>query len=185
MKKKTERVFYKITSIGKKKLVKSSLPHNILLMSSRQFFDLLPAQLRNFFKRYPPSVQYASRPTSTHALEANPFMPNKHPITGKYHEPKFSLRRMSDMYKMASLYGVQDFLPPMKKKFYEEKYENKRLMKGVLLPKGHKHELARGEKMAKMKEAIANADKFILEVKGSKYQRKLERKQRENAATWF
>ncbi|QLG71950.1 hypothetical protein HG535_0C03020 [Zygotorulaspora mrakii] len=154
-------------------------------MSSLQFFDMLPTQLKNFFKKYPPSIMFSTKPTSTHAIEANPFMPNKHPITKRYHEPKYSLRRMSDLYKVASLYGVQDFLPPMKKKFYEEKYENKKMMKGVLLPKGHKHELARDAKLAKMREAISNADRFILEVKGSKYKKKLEKKKRDDATTWF
>lgn len=154
-------------------------------MSSKQLFDLLPSQLRNFFKKYPPSIQYASKPTSTHAIDANPFLPNKHPVTNRYHDPKYSLRRMSDLYKMASLYGVQELLPPRNKMFFEEKYNNKKMMKGVLMPKGHKHELVHDEKMAKMADAIRNADRYILEVKGSKYRRRIERKQEEQKTTWF
>ncbi|AQZ09650.1 MRPL25 (YGR076C) [Zygosaccharomyces parabailii] len=154
-------------------------------MSSKQLFDLLPSQLKNFFKKYPPSIQYAAESTSTHAINANPFLPNKHPVTGCYHEPKYSLRRMSDLYKLASLYGVQVLLPPKNKMFFEEKYANKKMMKGVLLPKGHKHELMHDEKMAKMAEAIKNADKYIMEVKGSKYKRRLERKKEAERTTWF
>lgn len=154
-------------------------------MSSKQLFDLLPSQLKSFFKKYPPSIQYATKPTSTHATDANPFLPNKHPVTGRYHDPKYSLRRMSDLYKMASLYGVEDLLPPRNKMFFEEKYDNKKMMKGVLMPKGHKHELVHDEKMAKMTEAIRNADKYIMEVKGSKYKRRLEKKQEEQRTTWF
>lgn len=154
-------------------------------MSSKQLFDLLPAQLKYFFKKYPPSIEFASKPISTHAIEANPFLPNKHPVTGRYHEPKYSLRRSSDLYKMACLYGVQGFLPPMKKKFFEDKYQNKKMMKGVLLPKGHKHELQREGKLARMQEAIKNADKFIIDVKGAKYKRKLEAKKKQDAKTWF
>lgn len=154
-------------------------------MSTKHLFDQLPAQLKNFFKKYPPSIKFADKPVSTHAIEANPFLANKHPVTGRYHEPKYSLRRSSDLYKMAYLYGVQNMLPPMKKKFFEEKYENKKMMKGVLLPKGHKHELQREGKIAKMQEAIKNADKFIIDAKGAKYMRKLEEKKKANAKTWF
>lgn len=153
-------------------------------MSTKQFFDLLPSQLKNFFKRYPPSIQYAAKPTSTLAIEANPFLPNKHPVTGRHHESAYSLRRMSDLYKLASIYGVQDLLPPRKKMFFEEKYQNKKIMKGVLLPKGHKHELMREEKLAKMHEAIKNADKYIIEARGAQYMRKLQRKKKQHA-TWF
>ncbi|QLQ80296.1 hypothetical protein HG537_0D02970 [Torulaspora globosa] len=154
-------------------------------MSTSQLFELLPAQLKRFFNRYPPSIKFASKPVSTHSIEANPFLPNKHPVTGRYHEPKYSLRRSSVLYKMAYTYGVQDMLPPMKKKFFEDKYQNKKMMKGVLLPKGHKHELQREAKLAKMQEAIENADKFIIEAKGAKYKRKLEAKKKLNARTWF
>lgn len=154
-------------------------------MSSKQLFDMLPSQLKGFFKRYPPSIQYLTEPTSTYAINANPFLPNKHPVTGRYHEPKYSLRRMSELYKLASLYGVQELLPPRNKTFFEEKYANKKMMKGVLLPKGHKHELLHDEKMAKMAEAIKNADKYIMEVKGSKYRRRLERKLAGERSTWF
>lgn len=146
---------------------------------------MLPFQLKSFFKKHPPSVKYASKPISTHDIEANPFLPNKHPVTGCYHEPKYSMRRMSDIYKMAHLYGLQEFLPPMKKLFFQEKYDNKKLMKGVIFPKGHKHELMRDSKLAKMEEAIKNADRFIIEAKGKKYARRLESKKQDKKMTWF
>ncbi|CCE65627.1 hypothetical protein TPHA_0M00520 [Tetrapisispora phaffii CBS 4417] len=153
--------------------------------SNVKLFELLPKQLKNFFKKYPPSVKYADRPVSTHSLEANPFYANKHPVTGRYHDPKFSLRRMSVLYKTAYLYGVHTFLPPMKKKFFEDKYENKKFMRGVLNPKGHKHELLREGKLAKMEEAIKNADNYIIEAKGSKYAKKLEKRRAEKQKSWF
>ena len=151
----------------------------------KQYFDLLPAQLKNFFKKYPPNVKYSDKPTVISAPDANPFLPNKNPVTGKYHEPNYSLRRMSDLYKLAYNYGIHDMLPPTKKLFFEEKYENKKFMKGVLLPKGHKHERIHEQKIAKMAEAIKNADQYIIDVKGSKYKRKLEQKQKEKARSWF
>lgn len=151
----------------------------------KQYFDLLPGQLKNFFKKYPPNVKYSDKPTVITAVDANPFLPNKNPITGKYQEPKYSLRRMSDLYKLAYTYGVHDLLPPSKKLFFEEKYENKKFMKGVLLPKGHKYELSLESKLSKMKDAIKNADKYIMETKGSKYRRRLERKEKEKSISWF
>lgn len=140
---------------------------------TRQYFQLLPDTLKTFFKKYPPGVKYSSKPTSTHAIDANPFLPNKHPVTGRYHNPKYSLRRMSDLYKLARQYGLHELLPPRNKLFFEEKYQQKKFMKGVLLPKGHKYELAYQEKMQKMRDAIKNADEYILEVKGRKYKNKL------------
>ncbi|CDO93552.1 unnamed protein product [Kluyveromyces dobzhanskii CBS 2104] len=153
--------------------------------SMKHYFELLPVQLRNFFKKYPPNVKYSSKPTVITAADANPFLPNKNQATGKYHDPKYSLRRMSDLFKLAYRYGIHDLLPPSKKLFYEEKYENKKFMKGILMPKGHKHERLLAGKKAKMEEAIKNADKFILEAKGSKYKRRLEKKQNERSRSWF
>lgn len=151
----------------------------------KQYFRLLPDKLRTFFKKYPPNVKYSDKATSTGAIDANPFLANKHPITGKYHNPKYSLRRMSDLYKLAHQYGLQELLPPSNKLFFDEKYEKKKLMKGVLIPKGHKHELAQSEKMQKMREAIKNADQYILEVKGRKYMKKLEKRKEEKRPRWF
>ncbi|SCV03430.1 LAMI_0H08086g1_1 [Lachancea mirantina] len=152
--------------------------------ASRQFFHLLPDKLKTFFRKYPPNVKYSDKPTSTHAIDANPFLPNKHPETGRYHNAKYSLRRSSDLYKLAAQYGVQQLLPPSKKLFFEEKYEQKKLMRGVLLPKGHKHELSHDSRLQKMQEAIKNADQYILEVKGKKYLKKLE-KRNKSRPSWF
>lgn len=153
-------------------------------MSSIRYFESLPVKLQKFFARYPPSVKYAEKPVSTYDINANPFLPNKHPVTQKYHDPKISRRNMSDIYKLASLHGVESFLPPINKLFYEEKYNNKTFMKGVLFPKGHKHELTMDAKLLKMKEGIKNADKLILESKGSKYARRLEKK-KSNTKNWI
>ncbi|EDO16274.1 hypothetical protein Kpol_1053p10 [Vanderwaltozyma polyspora DSM 70294] len=155
------------------------------VMNSVKYFEFLPSSLKTFFNKYPPSIKYATKPVSTYDVVANPFLPNKHPVTGRYHEPKYSKRRMSDLYKMAHSYGIQEFLPPMNKKFFEEKYDKKTFMRGVLTPKGHKHEFARQSKLAKMEVAIKNADKYILDVKGRKYAKKLEEKKKYDKVTWF
>ncbi|SCU93891.1 LAME_0F05358g1_1 [Lachancea meyersii CBS 8951] len=153
--------------------------------SKRQYFQLLPDRLKTFFKKYPPSVKYSEKPTTISAVDANPFLANKNPATGRYHNPKYSLRRMSELYKLAHHYGLQELLPPRNKLFFQEKYDQKKFMKGVLLPKGHKHELAHSEKMQKMKAAIRNADEVILEAKGRKYARKLEKRKQGKTPSWF
>jgi len=136
------------------------------------YFNTLPDKLQRFFTRYPPRPfkEYASKSTSTTAEDANPFIANKHPITLRYHDPKYSLRRQSDLWKLAYRYGIQDALPPLAngKKFYQEKYDTKPLMKGVLRPKGHKHERERPLKDARIKEALLHADEKIAEVRGKK-----------------
>ena len=92
---------------------------------------------------------------------------------------------MSDIFKLAHRYGVQDMLPPITdKQFFEEKYENKKFMKGVLYPKGHKYELSRADKLKAMEDGIKNADNEILKVKGKKFARRLERKRNEKI-TWI
>lgn len=117
-------------------------------------------------------------------MDANPFLANKHPVTGKYHGAKYSARRMSDIYKLAYRYGVQDLLPQTNKQFFEEKYNNKKFMRGILTPKGHKHELNMEERMKRKAEGIANAEKILAEVKGSKYKRRMEKVQEKKRVGW-
>mgnify|MGYP003362182625 CR=1 FL=1 len=152
-------------------------------MSSVKYFESLPRQLKSFFERFPPSVKYASAAVSTHAADANPFIANKHPETQRYHDPVYSLRRSSELYKLAHRHGVESLLPPLPAKlFFEEKYENKTFMKGVLLPKGHKHELRRQERDEARAKGIAGADAQIAKIKGQKFNR---RKAQRTATTWY
>ncbi|KAL8729482.1 MAG: hypothetical protein Q9166_004730 [cf. Caloplaca sp. 2 TL-2023] len=100
----------------------------------------LPPRLFRFFARYPPTVRSAtgqqgaatSNTTSSNTLSANsdlddtestlqtilapsdspnPFKPHKHPETGRWHDPVYSLRRQADLVKMAKANGVEDLLP--------------------------------------------------------------------------
>ena len=100
----------------------------------------LPPKLLRFFARYPPqalsttpSIQAAvSVPTAlntssldpnsgheeTHAVsfsarrEPNsPFWSTKHPVTGNWHDPIYSLRRQADLVKLARANGVEELLP--------------------------------------------------------------------------
>ena len=41
----------------------------------------------------------------------NPFRSTKHPATGNWHDPVYSLRRQADLVKMARAHGVEELLP--------------------------------------------------------------------------
>ncbi len=151
------------------KAVSSTIVKTSTAVGARSAFDSLPLKLVNFFKKYPPASlrQYADKPVSTTDLNANPFMPNRHPVTQKTHDSIYSLRRQSDLYKLAYRYGIQDLLPPiLHKKFFEEKYETKVPMKGTRIFKGHKRERFRDARRAEVAEAISKADEIILAAKG-------------------
>ena len=99
----------------------------------------LPPRLLRFFARYPPPpASFANRapssavsttlntssldPKASHEKTAvahsppslpypNPFQAQKHPITGRWYEPVFSLRRQADLVKLARANGVEELLP--------------------------------------------------------------------------
>jgi large subunit ribosomal protein L25 len=118
----------------------------------------LPARLRTFLARYPPaSILPAGAAAEAHKTAyqeetPNPFMPLKHPVTGRWHDPKYSLRRQAELVKMAREHGVEELLP------FTPKGTETRLRKRVELGlrvkgtgvgqkvKGHKHERHLGVK---------------------------------------
>ena len=101
--------------------------------------ESLPPRLTRFFARYPPPALLNPGPTnappsssttttpssdridqitqgisqlSTSAAETpNPFVREKHPITGRWHDPVFSLRRQAELVKLARQHGVEELLP--------------------------------------------------------------------------
>lgn len=152
------------------------------------FFLQLPKPLSDFFIRYPPAPfrQYAVKSTSTDAADANPFIANRHPATDRLHDPIYSLRRQSDLYKAAYRYGITHLLPQLanNKKFYEDKYENKTPIRG-----SHRFKLSKAERKAparqkEMADALAKADETILQARGAKFRRRLEAKQKKSLP-WF
>ncbi|CAF9915551.1 hypothetical protein IMSHALPRED_002638 [Imshaugia aleurites] len=110
-------------------------------MASQEYVKLaqsLPPRLLRFFARYPPppssfanrapassistSLNTSFPPNASRektAIKAsppslpypNPFESQKHPATGKWHGPVFSLRRQADLVKMARANGIEDLLP--------------------------------------------------------------------------
>lgn len=113
----------------------------------------LPPRLLRFFARYPPlTSSFANRaPASSTSISINtsssdpnagqeenaisdsppshlypnPFQSQKHPATGKWHNPVFSLRRQADLVKMARANGVEELLP------YTTKGTEERIQKRV------------------------------------------------------
>lgn len=150
-------------------------------------FGKLPTKLQTFFTRFPPAPlkTYAEKPTLTTAEDANPFLPNKHPITGRIHEPLYSMRRQSDLFKLAYKFGIQDLMPTLGngKKFFSEKQKESPILKGVLYPKGHKWERTYAARKQKIADALETVDDLLVKHRGTKYRKRLERRESEQK-TW-
>ena len=94
----------------------------------------LPPKLLRFFARYPPANLASSSPSLTTpassasetessgqeaspatsspaALDQDPFQVSKHPVTGAWRNPIYSLRRQADLVKLARTHGVEELLP--------------------------------------------------------------------------
>lgn len=108
-----------------------------MAMNTRKYIKLaetLPPRLSRFFARYPPQAILSPSsttipPSSSPAQDSftasadqisvqedaltftNPFKAQKHSITGKWHDPVFSLRRQADLVKLARRHGVEELLP--------------------------------------------------------------------------
>lgn len=116
----------------------------------------LPANLLRFLARYPPPQLFTSpqeaQQTGYQLATKNPFKPQKHPATGKWHDPVYSNRRQADLVKLARQHGVEELLPHSAKKT-EVKLAKKVALgwrgKGTGVGqnvKGHKHERMLGAK---------------------------------------
>ncbi|KAL2145933.1 hypothetical protein VTI28DRAFT_5807 [Corynascus sepedonium] len=137
----------------------------------------LPTRLRTFLARYPPpSILPAGADPQTHKTAyqeetPNPFLPMKHPVTGQWHDPKYSLRRQAELVKMAREHGVEELLP-FTPKGTETKLR-KRVELGLRVKgtgvgqkvKGHKHERQLGAKMDKRRQAMLEMPALIREWK--------------------
>lgn len=49
--------------------------------------------------------------TAKDGATANPFLPFKHPVTGLWQDPVYSLRRQAELVKLAREAGVEELLP--------------------------------------------------------------------------
>lgn len=154
-------------------------------LTSKEAFAKLPRRLHNFFLKYPPRpfANYVSKPSSITNSSKNPFFPNKNKETGRWHEPKYSRRRSADLFKLAYKFGISDLLPPMPRKFYQEKYDNKNWMRGVFNPKGHKWERTLEQRTKERQEAIQNMDNIIAEARPS-YKKQIKKRNAKKRTWW-
>ncbi|RKU40584.1 54S ribosomal protein L25, mitochondrial [Coniochaeta pulveracea] len=142
-----------------------------------QLAKSLPPRLATFLARYPhPSIlpEGADPETAKTGYQQdtpNPFMPTKHPVTGTWHNPVYSLRRQADLVKMAREHGVEELLPPTPKGTLERLRKRVELglrVKGTGVGqtvKGHKHERQMIAKMEKRREAMLAMPNLIREWK--------------------
>lgn len=155
-------------------------------LTAKEAFSKLPQKLHNFFIKYPPRpfVQYADKPTTLDQPDVNPFLPTKNPETGRWRGAEYLLRRSADLFKLARKFGLEDLLPPVpQRKFYEDKYNNKNWMKGVLNPKRAKWERELPAKLKQREEAIANMDATIVAAR-STYRKNVERREQRKRTWW-
>lgn len=141
-----------------------------------QLAKTLPPRLLKFFARYPSAaIQGAAAATATptgyQQDTPNPFKATKHPVTGQWHDPVFSLRRQADLIKMARDHGVMNLMPESDKN--PETKLRKRVEFGLRVKgtgvgetvKGHKHERHMVAKLEERRKAMLNMPKLIREWK--------------------
>ena len=156
----------------------------------------LPSRLLNFFAKYPPSALSQSlntqiagtmsnisdksstsfaenieengiESTSSIPEPSNPFRSQKNPVTGKWYEPRYSLRRQADLVKLARAHGVEELLPYTTKGTQakiEKREELGLRVKGTGVgqrPKGHKHERTMRPRLEKRKQAMLDMPEMV------------------------
>ncbi|CRK13611.1 54S ribosomal protein L25 like [Verticillium longisporum] len=133
-----------------------------------QLAKALPARLQRFIARYPaPSILPAGATPETfktgyQEASANPFSRQKHPVTGVWHEPVYSLRRQAELVKLAREHGVEELLPPtVKGSEYQlaHRVEHGLRVKGTGVGqkvKGHQHERMVMPRMERRRNAMLN-----------------------------
>jgi len=119
-----------------------------------QLARALPPRLQTFLARYPPAAIAAADaatgpappPTGYQQDTPNPFQATRHPATGRWHDPKYSLRRQAELVRLARAHGVEELLPPTPKKLDDSLRRRVELglrVKGTGVGqrvKGHAHE---------------------------------------------
>jgi len=88
-----------------------------------QLARALPPRLQTFLARYPPAAILTADAATGEVPRTgyqedtpNPFAATRHPVTGKWHDPKYSLRRQAELAKLARAHGVEELLPFTSKK---------------------------------------------------------------------
>ncbi|KAI5849944.1 hypothetical protein BZA05DRAFT_436777 [Tricharina praecox] len=118
---------------------------------------LLPPRLTRFFARYPPGT--------ANDVRSNPFKPTVFPVTGKWHNPVFSLRRQADLCKLARRYGVEELLPPTKKSSAAREAARLKRAEKPMRVRGHKEERTLKSRLEIRKQAMEKMPALIEEWK--------------------
>ncbi|ROT37451.1 hypothetical protein SODALDRAFT_351732 [Sodiomyces alkalinus F11] len=150
------------------------------MAATEQYIQLakaLPARLQRFLARYPPPsiLPAGTNPetfkTGYQEATPNPFKPHKHPVTGKRHEPVYSLRRQAELVKLAREHGVEELLPHTVKATEHrlaERVEHGLRVKGTGVGqkvKGHIHERTSIQRMEKKRTAMLEMPDLMREWK--------------------
>ncbi|KKA31137.1 hypothetical protein TD95_000559 [Thielaviopsis punctulata] len=140
----------------------------------------LPQPLQRFLARYPPAsilpagTDAAAAKTGYQQDRPNPFLYYKHPVTGKWNDPVYSLRRQAELVKMAREHGVEELLPEGPKATVNtlgKRVEHGLRVRGTGVGqkvKGHAFERQLYNKIAKRREAMLAMPKLITEWKKDK-----------------
>ncbi|KAI2638044.1 hypothetical protein GGS21DRAFT_451738 [Xylaria nigripes] len=132
----------------------------------------LHPRLQRFFAKYPPT-QILPTSTRTNTIKdgatPNPFLPHKHPVTGKWHDPEYSLRRQAELVKLAREEGVEELMPFTSKGTEERirhRVEHGLRVRGTGVGqqvKGHLYERMLATKMEKRREAMLGMPRLVRE----------------------
>ena len=135
----------------------------------------LPQRLQRFFALNPPKSPSSSEPPLPDQTapsingKLNPFMPHKHPKTGRWHPPIYSLRRQAELVKLAKQNGVEELLPNSAKSTQER--EQRRLEHSGRLQemggnvKGHIWERTLKGRLDKRRQAMLKMPQLVQEWK--------------------
>lgn len=126
------------------------------LEASTRIVSTLPKQLLSFFRRHPPAsaTSWMPAPGTTARLPKNPFRPTKNTYTLRYQEPRYSIRRQSDLYNLAEAHNVHHLLPP---RVAHKVSKTGAVMKTLRQWKGTKMERTRDARIAAIKVKTAAA----------------------------
>lgn len=126
------------------------------LEPSQKLVSTLPRQLLSFFKRHPPASaeSWMPDPRTVKKIPQNPFRGTKNTYTLRYQEPRYSIRRQTDLYNLAGQYGVQHLLPP---RAPHKETKVGPVMKTLTKWKGTKSERTKDARAADIKEKTAAA----------------------------
>lgn len=148
-----------------------------------QLARALPPRLLRFFARNPPRIANGTlqRPTEEVPEQSedspsdqplrpayyNPFLPHKHPKSGRWHPPIYSARRQSELVKLAKKHDVEDLLP-YTPKLSDEKLKRQEehglRVKGTgagQKVKGHEWERTLKGRMEKRRQAMMNMPALV------------------------